>query len=91
SRTLSIDAGYPNPLRAGDHATVRFSIPDRNASVTLRMYDMLGRVVRDLPAGQYTPGTHTINLTSDGLPSGVYTMTLTDGVHSTSRMMVIVD
>lgn len=89
---LTLDAGYPNPLRSGETGTLRFHVADNNsAPIVLRMYDMLGRPVRDIAAGLYPAGTHHLRIDSDGLPAGVYTLTLSQGPRTVSRPMVIME
>jgi hypothetical protein len=89
---LALEAGYPNPLRNGETATLRFRISDDSgAPLTVRVYDMLGRPVREISSGYYPSGTHSLRFNSNGLPAGVYTLTLSQGTHSASRLMVIVE
>ncbi|MBE0643993.1 MAG: T9SS type A sorting domain-containing protein [Bacteroidetes bacterium] len=89
---LALASGYPNPLRSGEPGTLRFSVASRNsAPVALRVYDMLGRLVREVAAGYYPAGTHSVRFDSNGLPAGVYSLTLTQGMQSASRLMVIVE
>lgn len=92
TRGIALDAGYPNPLRSGETGTLQFRIDGNDgASTTLRIYDMLGRPVREVASGSYPAGTHNLRFNSDGLPAGVYTLTLTHGSQSASRLMVIVE
>ncbi|MDH7515453.1 MAG: CotH kinase family protein [Bacteroidota bacterium] len=65
---VSVD-GYPNPSRGG--ASVRFVLR-RGGRVGLSVYDLLGREVRRLDAGDRLAGAHEIPNAFDGLPSGVY-------------------
>ena len=89
---FSIAATYPNPLRAGDRGTLRFRLDVNDGqSTSLRVYDMLGRLVRTVADGLYTAGEHTVSLDSGGLPAGVYNATLTHGTRSTSRLIILVD
>jgi hypothetical protein len=71
---LSLEAGGPHPLRRP--LELSFSLP-RNGDVTLRLYDVTGRLVRTLVDGWTAAGAHAA--TWDGtddqghrLPSGFY-------------------
>jgi hypothetical protein len=60
---------FPNPFNPT--TVIRFSIPD-NERITLRVYDILGRVVAVLADDIYESGTHQITFDASRLPSGVY-------------------
>jgi endoglucanase len=61
---------YPNPFRTS--ATIRFSLP-HSASVSVRVYDLLGRAVSVLTDGEaLRPGTHELAFEARSLPSGMY-------------------
>lgn len=49
---------YPNPLR--DFARIHFSLQNR-ALVELKIYDIMGKVIRTLISGWVEPGDHYIN------------------------------
>lgn len=89
---FALDASYPNPLRSGEASSLRFRIDGNDgATSTLRVYDMLGRLVREVASGYFVPGEHTVRFDSNGLQAGVYNVTLTNGTRSASRLMVIVE
>jgi len=65
----------PNPFRSG--GLIQLAVPPEAGPILVRMYDVRGRVVRDLVSGPLDPGTHVISW--DGrnevgrlVPSGVY-------------------
>ena len=70
---LKLLGTYPNPAQS--HATVRFAVPDRR-DVTLTMYDVLGRQVRTLHAGD-VEGRRKETIDLSGIASGVYFLRLT--------------
>lgn len=65
---------YPNPF--SDLSTVRFTLP-RAAAVSLRLYDLLGRLVLQLGEGRYPRGETALTLDGTGLPAGIYHLVLT--------------
>ena len=91
AKRLSLDV-RPNPI-AG-HATVSFSLPNgRPAQVG--MYDVAGRLVRELVAGQHTAGDHTLrwdgrDASGASLPAGVYLCRLRVGAETLVRRVVLI-
>lgn len=66
---------YPNPT--SNAANVLFDLPEA-ASVSVRVFDMLGREVMHLPATDLSPGSgHTIRVDGSALTAGVYFYRLT--------------
>ncbi|MBI4547216.1 MAG: M36 family metallopeptidase [Ignavibacteriae bacterium] len=83
---------YPNPFNPV--AFVEFDVPT-HSSVTLKVYDVLGREVRTvIDEEEYKPGTYRISVDGSKLASGVYFYSLRANSASTSyyenRKMVLV-
>ena len=70
---------HPNPFTAT--TTISYSLRDAGP-VSLRIYDMLGRVVAVLVRNMQTAGTHAVSFAPAQLPAGQYHAILTtaDGV-----------
>ena len=66
-------AARPNPFNP--RTKIEFGLP-REGRVTLRVYDIQGRLVSTLVNGRMNAGNHTVELNGDKLPSGVYAMRL---------------
>jgi hypothetical protein len=82
---------YPNPFNP--EATIRFEL-DRDRVVTLRAYDVRGRLVRTIVDGYVAGGSRVVRW--DGrddagraLPSGTYFLRLDAGSESTSKVVTI--
>jgi hypothetical protein len=58
--------------------------------VTLRVYDVAGKLVRTLVDAQLPPGDHNALLRGDGLPSGTYFTVLRVGQVQTSRSLTLI-
>ncbi|MCL5020190.1 MAG: T9SS type A sorting domain-containing protein, partial [Bacteroidetes bacterium] len=65
---------YPNPFNPT--TKISYQMP-RNGQVTLKVYDVLGRLVSTLVDGYQSAGVHTAQFNGDNLASGVYFYRLT--------------
>jgi hypothetical protein len=70
---LTLAGVWPNPT--GNRISIQYSLPER-ASVTLSIYDLLGRRTMLLPEGIEQPGWHTAQFDLSALPSGSYLLEL---------------
>ncbi|MEM6328492.1 MAG: glycosyl hydrolase [Bacteroidota bacterium] len=59
----------PNPFAA--RTTIRYTLPEPSA-VTLRVYDLLGRMVYERTRAVTQAGTYAVEIGARGWPSGVY-------------------
>jgi hypothetical protein len=87
TRALAFRGGTPNPFRTD--TAIRFTMPV-SGRVTLRVYDVAGKLVRTLVDAQLPPGDHSALLRGDGLPSGTYFTVLKVGKLQTSRSLTLV-
>jgi hypothetical protein len=90
--TYFLANNYPNPFNPV--TTITYGI-DRRASVTLRIYDVSGRLVRTLVNEMQEPGNR-YTVTWDGrngfgrnVSSGIYFCRLTTGTRTSTRKMVL--
>ncbi len=88
---FALGQNVPNPFNP--HTTIRFSVPDTRM-VTLRVYDVAGRLVTTLAQQNYPAGAHTI--TWNGIDrrgvsvaSGVYFYRITAGADTATKKMVL--
>jgi pectate lyase len=71
---FTVLGNYPNPFNPS--TTIVFTIPDAG-NLSVRIYDIHGRIVKELVDGYHAPGRHTVvwdgtNKYSTGVASGVY-------------------
>ncbi len=78
---------YPNPFNPTTTINYRLSTVSQ---VTLRVYDILGRVVTTLVNGKQTPGEHSATFDAKGYSSGVYFCRLMAGSVIETRKMLFV-
>jgi uncharacterized protein (DUF362 family) len=78
-------SNYPNPFNPS--TMIVFYVP-RAESVTLRIYDMTGRMVEELIRGEVPAGEHRLQWSANGLASGVYLCRMeTRGFTETIKML----
>ncbi len=77
---------YPNPARG--QTNLRFSI-ERDAAVTLSVFDLSGRVIYSVDRGQLAPGQYDAALSFAGLSTGIYRVVLSTSIGITSTMVSV--
>ena len=65
---FSLDGNYPNPFNPV--TTIQFTL-DRPATVSVEIYDLLGRNVQSLPATNFSAGPGSIRVNATDLSSGM--------------------
>jgi hypothetical protein len=70
---LTLAPPYPNP--ASGTATLAFELP-LVATISLSVYDVLGRRVAHPASGAFASGQHEVSLSTSGLAGGVYLVRL---------------
>lgn len=84
---FSLDQNYPNPFNPS--TTIPFEL-NTNAHVTLRVYDVHGRLVADLVNKLMSAGKHDVVFNGAQLSSGVYLYELFAGEKRLVRAMILV-
>ncbi|MGA9120788.1 MAG: T9SS type A sorting domain-containing protein [Bacteroidota bacterium] len=84
-QTFELSQNYPNPFNPV--TTIKYSIP-QSGSVSLKVYDVLGREVATLFEGAQRAGNYTVQFDGTKLASGIYFYTLQAGNASTTKKMV---
>ncbi len=82
---FTLEQNYPNPFNPV--TTIRFSIPETR-TVTLKVYDLLGREIARLVDERLTPGSYTISWDANNVTSGIYFYRLTAGDYSEVKKML---
>ena len=93
-RTAEFRLGEFQPNPFGNATAVRFTVP-QTGPVTLRVYDLAGRVVKTLVDGSVTAGEHASNWdardeTGQRVPAGMYFARLSIGSQTALRKMLFV-
>ncbi|MCB2206205.1 VWA domain-containing protein [bacterium] len=92
--TTCILGNYPNPFNPQTQILIRITDREAGSALQLRIYDMLGRLVRVIDLSHLAPGTHSIlfdGKDSNGLalPSGSYTVILTGPTVHSARNIIL--
>ena len=77
---------YPNPFNPV--TTLQFAVPSRS-HVTIRVYDVNGRLARTVVDEELDPGWYTRVFDAEGLASGVYFYRMTAGRFVETRKLVL--
>lgn len=88
---FDLQQNYPNPFNPS--TTIAFSLPETN-SVTLRIYNINGQLVRSLVSNTLDAGYHTFNWDgrSDNgtqVSSGIYIYRVVAGDYNATRRMIL--
>jgi hypothetical protein len=89
---FALGQNFPNPFNPS--TTITFGVPE-TSNVTLKVYDVLGRCVRTLVAGAYTPGSYSIvwdaqDDVGNMVSAGTYFYKITAGnYHAVKRMLFL--
>jgi hypothetical protein len=78
---------YPNPFNPV--TTIEYSLP-RSQKVTIKVYDMTGKVVAVLENHERSAGTYKVQFDARSLTSGVYFYRLTTDSFSETKKLVLV-
>ena len=77
---------FPNPFNPSTE--ILFDLPE-DATVSLVVYDVLGREVARLVQEELRAGTHRARFDAQGLPSGIYFYRIQAGDFAQTRCMTL--
>lgn len=86
---FSLQQNYPNPFNPA--TTISYAVPQSGTdyTVSLRVYDLLGREVALLVNGTQRPGMHFVTWNAAGNTSGVYFYLMRAGPFSAVRKLML--
>jgi hypothetical protein len=84
--SFNLEQNYPNPFNPA--TTIAYSIP-KEAQVSLKIYDVMGREVVELASGRQTAGSYSVEFDASSLASGTYFYKLTAGEFVSVKKMVL--
>lgn len=85
-KRTTLNQNYPNPFNPS--TKISYEIP-YDATVSIKIYDMIGKEVASLVSGNQTAGLHTVDFNASNLSSGVYfyTLNVENGREKTNKVM----
>ncbi|MCK5147380.1 T9SS type A sorting domain-containing protein [bacterium] len=84
---LTLQPNYPNPFNPA--TTIPFTV-DKTRHISIKIYDIRGRLVKTLTDNNYGPGTHRLNFRAENLASGAYLVRLeSEGLIKTQKINLI--
>ena len=83
---FALEQNYPNPFNPS--TTINFSL-ERVQTITLTVYDVLGREVRVLADGVQPAGRYSVSFDGAGLAGGTYLYVLRTGQHVSVKKMTL--
>lgn len=78
---------YPNPAK--DNVDVKFSVNDTKP-VEIAIIDMAGKTVKTIPVQNFGKGNHVLNVSTEGLNSGIYQVNIMVGNELSTQKLSIV-
>lgn len=84
--SFALRQNYPNPFNP--RTVIAFDLPQRS-SVTLKLYDVLGKEVATLASGDFPAGRFQAVWDASSFPSGVYLYQLEAETYSETRRLVL--
>jgi hypothetical protein len=84
--TYALHQNYPNPFNPS--TTIEYSLA-ASGSVSLMVYDMLGRVVNTVEHTYRTAGAHSVVFDASNLSSGIYFYRLKSGGFTGTKKMLL--
>ena len=85
--SFSLFQNFPNPFNPT--TSITYQLPSSN-TVTLKVYDVLGREIETLVQRQQQAGIHLVTFDASKFSSGVYFYKLSAGDHSAVRKMEVI-
>ena len=81
-----LEQNYPNPFNPA--TTINYQLP-KSGSVTLKIYDMLGKEVMTLVNEQKEMGRYTVQFDASSLSSGMYVYQLRANDYTSTKKMLL--
>ncbi|MBU0473960.1 MAG: VWA domain-containing protein [Bacteroidetes bacterium] len=86
---FTVEQNYPNPFNPTTY--INYALPKGvdNYHVVIKIYDILGRLVKVLVDANQQPGSYKVQFDASGLGSGIYFYTVNAGQFSATKKMIL--
>jgi hypothetical protein len=85
---VEIGSPYPQPVSPGSVASIPLRL-ERRMHCTVALYDMLGRHIHNVYAGDIDAGTRAVPVRTTSLPPGNYVLRVSTGTGAVTRPFII--
>ncbi|MDD5530782.1 MAG: T9SS type A sorting domain-containing protein [bacterium] len=85
-KTYSLSQNYPNPFTKS--TVIKYQLPAKS-KVSLKLYDLSGRCVKELVNKEKLPGYYKITLTPKNYPNGIYFAKFSAGAYRETRKLIL--
>jgi len=85
-KEYGISQNYPNPFNPA--TTINYQLPEKN-HVSLKIYDILGNLVKTLVDDEQAPGYYNVTWNAGGLASGVYFYRIMSGSFVSTKKLIL--
>lgn len=86
AKEFSLSQNYPNPFNPS--TKIKFQIPNAEFA-QLKVFDLLGRVIESLVNENLAKGSFEVQWDASAYPSGIYFYSLSAGVYTETRKMIL--
>ncbi len=86
-KDFMLEQNYPNPFNPVTN--INFSIP-KAGYTSIRIYDIMGRLVHTLFETQLAPGSYKADWNASQMPSGIYIYRIESGSFTESKKMILI-
>jgi len=83
---VELSQNYPNPFNPV--TTIDFALT-KAGHISFDVFDMNGRLVKEVYHGNLPAGYHSLEIDASGLPAGIYSYSLTSGSFTSMKKMVL--
>jgi GH35 family endo-1,4-beta-xylanase/TPP-dependent 2-oxoacid decarboxylase len=84
--SYELKQNFPNPFNPTTN--IQYNIP-KTSNVTLRIYDVLGRLVQTLVNTEQKPGSYSVSFNAQNLSSGVYFYQINAGNFTETKKLML--
>ncbi len=84
---FSLSQNYPNPFNPS--TKIKFAIPEQQ-SVSIKIFDAIGREVKNIAFGNLSPAVYEYNVNAIDLTSGIYFYRIITDKFTDSKKMILV-